>query len=555
MIARRIPSPKGGAGFAQLGAYVLNANTTDDPASWTRLAAYILDADRVGEKVAWSRVTNCQSDDPGWAVKEIVATQARNTRSRSDKNYHLVVSFPEGEKPTRVQLEDIEDSICAAIGFAGHQRISAVHQNTDNWHLHVAINKVHPHTLRNVEPWYDHYRLQEICVELEIRHGLTRTNHGAEAKRRQRGRAGDFEAHQGGVSLLSWIREAVRPDLLEARERGDWQELHIALARCGLEIKPRGAGLVIGRRGESQLHVKASDVDRRLSARSLTAALGPYQTPGERARRQGAELAYDPGTPKRSGALYEAFRKERDRALQERVAALAALRVEHRTYAEQLRAWYRERFRKERASGLASALRRDALQHLRVKQREDRTTRIRREAKDRHDARVRYRIPRWQTWLEAEAAHGNEEALAALRSRARRRELVAAQLLAAESADEARHVIRRHLRPAIRRDGWVIYRLSDGGAVSDEACLVRVSQVTDGAAFFALSLASERFGPRPLIVKGTEEFCRQIAVLAGQKALAVTFSDPKLEARRVMAAFERVRSDERGHGRDNGLGR
>ena len=239
MIARRISSPKGGAGFAQLGAYVLNAHTTDDPASWTRLTAYILHADRAGEKVAWSRVTSCQSGDPGWAVKEILATQAQNTRSRSDKNYHLVISFPEGEKPTQAQLEDIEDSLCAAIGFAEHQRVSAVHQNTDNWHLHVAINKVHRRTLRNVEPWYDHYRLQEICAELEIRHGLTRTNQGAEAKRRQRGRAGDFEAYQGGMSLLRWIREDARPALLEARECGDWQALHIALARYGLDAVAR----------------------------------------------------------------------------------------------------------------------------------------------------------------------------------------------------------------------------------------------------------------------------------------------------------------------------
>jgi len=35
---------------------------------------------------------------------------------------------------------------------------------------------------------------------------------------------------------------------------------------------------------------------------------------------------------------------------------------------------------------------------------------------------------------------------------------------------------------AIRRDGRVIYQLCDGGALSDEARLVRVSQVTDGAA-------------------------------------------------------------------------
>ena len=89
--------------------------------------------------------------------------------------------------------------------------------------------------------------------------------------------------------------------------------------------------------------------------------------------------------------------------------------------------------------------------------------------------------------------------------------------------------------------------------MSDEVRLVRVSQVTDGAAFFALSLASERFGPRPLVVKGTEEFCRQVAVLAGRKELAVTFADPKLEAHRVTAAFERLRVGEHSRGDDNGL--
>ncbi len=86
MIAKRIPAPKGAGGFIQLGAYVLDVNSGDDPTSWARLNAYVLDDGNDGEKVAWSRVTNCASDDPGWAIKEIVATQARNTPSRSDKN-------------------------------------------------------------------------------------------------------------------------------------------------------------------------------------------------------------------------------------------------------------------------------------------------------------------------------------------------------------------------------------------------------------------------------------------------------------------------------------
>ena len=213
MIAKRIMSPQGGAGYQRLAGYVLNVQREHqpaDPASWTRLNAYILDTAHQGEKVAWARATNCQTDDSGWAVKEILATQARNTRSRGDKNYHLVVSFPEGERPTREQIEDIEDRLCAALGFEEHQRVSAVHQNTDNWHLHVAINKVHPRTFRNIEPFRDHYRLQEACAELEIRHGLTREPHTTEP---EQGRGARAEGPGQGRRLRGPARSAILPAL------------------------------------------------------------------------------------------------------------------------------------------------------------------------------------------------------------------------------------------------------------------------------------------------------------------------------------------------------
>jgi hypothetical protein len=120
-------------------------------------------------------------------------------------------------------MEDIEDRLCAAIGFAAHQRVSAVHQNTDNWHLHVAINKVHPTSFRNLTPVRDHYRLQEACAELEIRHGLTREPHTVDprqsADRRQRkacGRTADFEAQHGEKSFGTWVREQAAAAALAA---------------------------------------------------------------------------------------------------------------------------------------------------------------------------------------------------------------------------------------------------------------------------------------------------------------------------------------------------
>jgi len=58
--------------------------------------------------------------------------------------------------------------------------------------------------------------------------------------------------------------------MLNARDGGQgWQGLHRVASAYDLEIKPRGAGLVIGDRS-GRLHVKASAVDRGLSIKALT---------------------------------------------------------------------------------------------------------------------------------------------------------------------------------------------------------------------------------------------------------------------------------------------
>jgi len=418
MIAKRILSPKGGSGFQRLGAYVLNVRDKDksaDPASWQRLGAYILDAGHGGEKVAWARVMNCASTDAGWAVKEIISTQARNTRSRRDKSYHLVVSFPEDERPTREQVEDIEDRLCDAIGLARHQRVSAVHQNTDNWHLHIAISTVDPVTFRNVAPFRDHFRLQETCAELEIKHGLIVDNHTTQrdaVQDRRNGRAADAATREGVPSFLAWVRHEATPALLAARDAGQgWQGLHRAAATHGLVMKLRGAGLVIGHAKDGRLHIKASDVDRRLSLKSLTDTLGAFEPAGLAAGAQQAGASYT------RGILYEAYKLEREAATQAKAAATLALREQHRAYAAELAAYYRARMKAERATGLRGHLRRESFQHIADKRRQDHATRVAREAEERRQVRDAHRVPQWQAWLQAEAAGGNVEAVAALRAR------------------------------------------------------------------------------------------------------------------------------------------
>ena len=159
MIAKRSPTPKGKG------------------SSFSRLASYITDEKSNGEKVGFTKVTNCSFDEIDLAVREIEHTQDMNTRAKSDKTYHLIVSFRSGESPTEEQLADIEQVVCEGIGLGDHQRLSATHTDTDNLHIHIAINKIHPETLNLIEPFYDKYKLSELCKELEIKHDLEQDNH------------------------------------------------------------------------------------------------------------------------------------------------------------------------------------------------------------------------------------------------------------------------------------------------------------------------------------------------------------------------------------------
>jgi hypothetical protein len=349
MIAKRILRGKAGK-FGRLGEYIarergaesksqgalalleaVRATGAEEQAVWQRTADYILDAVGGGERVAAIRMTNCHATEIDMAIAEIEATQALNLRARRDKTYHLVVSFPSGERPALEQLIDIEDELCRAIGLDKHQRISAVHTDTAHLHIHVAINQVHPQTHACIEPWQDRPKLMRACTQLEIKHGLQRTNHGKaiaiEPAPRLPMRAEAMEVHGGMTSLAGWVRKEARLALLTAVEQGQsWQDLHAALTAHGLEIRPRGAGLIIAERG-GRAAVKASSIDRRLSKGALEerwSAFTPLDpntklTPAKQYRRgpmhDGEEVE----------ALYESYLRRRTDALEVRDAAKAQI--------------------------------------------------------------------------------------------------------------------------------------------------------------------------------------------------------------------------------------
>jgi hypothetical protein len=427
MIAKRIPARTNGRGFGGLARYIVDANGQARADTWTRTADYILDTAHDGAKVSGVRVTNCGTDDAALATAAVLVTQARyesrpGRKSAASRSYHLVISFPPGERPGADVLRAVEDRLVESIGYGEHQRISAVHNDTDHLHIHVAINKVHPRTLRNVEPYYDKARLMETCAALELRYGLTRTNHGKlDASSRMNAGAEALEAHTGHESLTRWVRENARTALLDALMAGDWQAIHAAAARYGLTVKPHGAGMAIVD-DASGIGIKASAVDRALSSKALLARLGTFQpkagqTATARDRYHATPARKHPGT----SALWTTFQRQRDEALAARGTTRHTHADEHAVYVTELRRWYREKAAHLKVrTDLNRIEKRAAWKALFAERAADFARERERYAAQRRQASSAMPVPTWPGFLAKAAANGDSAAAFALQSRQRK---------------------------------------------------------------------------------------------------------------------------------------
>lgn len=238
--------------------------------SFSSLVKYIVDEQNKQERVGKVRISNCNSIDPTWAIQEVLATQARNQRAKGDKTYHLLISFAPGENPPEDILKAIEERVVSSIGFNEHQRISAIHHDTDNLHIHVAVNKIHPKSFNMIEPYKAYRAFAEVASTLEIEYGLKITNHRTR-KSRAENLADDMEHHAGIESLINWMKRNCWENL-EAAD--NWDEFHKILAVHDLEIRIKANGFVFC--NKDGLIIKASSVSRGFSKKNLECRLGQF---------------------------------------------------------------------------------------------------------------------------------------------------------------------------------------------------------------------------------------------------------------------------------------
>lgn len=490
------------------------------------LVAYITDDQDKTQRLGHIEVTNCQSGSVSAAIEEVLATQLQNKRATGDKTYHLLVSFRPGENPSDAVLRAIETRICEGLGFAEHQRISAVHRDTDNVHIHIAINKIHPTRGTMSEPYKAYKALAELCSTLELQYGLQRDNH-TPGRRVSEGRASDMEHHAGVDSLVGWIK---RECVSEIKAVQSWQELHAVLQARGLEVREQGNGLVF--KSLDGAVVKASTVDRELSKPRLIARLGKFEGPPEGVRAQQSKPTYT-REPVRMRAdtteLYARYKTSQ--------AGLSAARGTALLHARQ---------RRDRAIADAkrsNLLRRSALKIVDSKGINKRTLYAQASAslkrsldainkqyvKEKESQYAGFQRQAWADWLKSEALKGDAQALAALRSRE------AAQSRSGDSVQAAGQRSRTEGASRetdnITKKGTVIYR-AGSGAVRDDGTRLQVStKASEEVLREALRMAVERYGDR-ITVSGTPEFKAQIIRAAAASGMPITFADAALERRR-----------------------
>ena len=489
------------------------------------LVDYLTNTHGRQERVGEITVTNCHSDRHDAASLEMLNTQSLNTRAQSDKTYHLIISFRPGELPSAATVRAIEARICHRLGFGEHQRVSVLHHDTNNVHLHLAINKIHPTRYTLHEPYKAYQAFGELCDSLEEAFHLERDQHQV-PKTSGENRASDMERQAGTESLIGWMQ---RECLHELRSADTWSALHQVLHQHGLAIQPRGQGLVITD-GQGTF-VRASSVARDLSKMSLERRLGRFQPPGI-VQTAKPTRRYEP-KPVRSRmdttALYERYQQDRLVRAQRRAVAMQEARSRKTQHID--------------AAKRAGQIKRDTIKltmrgritkkllYAKVSQslRSDLHQIVDRHRQDCAAITARYQRLTWADWLRQQALAGNTEALRALRARDASRGLTG-DTIAAVGTSFVKAVVGAH-QDYITKQGTIIYRVGLS-AVRDDGARLQVSrEVTNEGIDAALRLAIQKYGTT-IAVSGSDAFQTRVAQVAAHSRLTIRFDDARLEQQR-----------------------
>lgn len=254
------------------------------------LAQYIAEPERENatEKCIYFGARGFLSKNLPSQIAEMIALADECVKSR-DPIRHDVITFKEGESPSAKQVDEIIDLYEKEMGLQGHQIIFGLHVDTDNVHIHIQANRVHPETLKavKIDRGFDKEALQRVCARIEHAQGWKPENN-SRYRVLEDGRISDRPERQErdakpspqaqGMETRTGIKSAERIVIEDAtgilKSAKTWRDVHQQLEQVGIRYERSGGGAVMY---VGDVAVKASVVERNARFTSLQKKLGPFE--------------------------------------------------------------------------------------------------------------------------------------------------------------------------------------------------------------------------------------------------------------------------------------
>lgn len=239
------------------------------------------------EKLLYRGSRNFISDEFISQQREMVSLASEAVRSTMPVSHYLL-SWKEGEHPTPEQIEEAVDIVLEELGLIGCQTMFGVHDDTNNQHAHIAINRVDPVTdkVRKANRGFDIEAMHRAVARIEKLQGWEREPNAryqvlengqvvqsfkVEGSKPVKQHIVDKENVTGEKSATRIAIEEAGPILMTATS---WREVHDGLEKIGMRYERFGSGAKVF---VGEVGVKASDVDKKASMSRMEKRLGIFE--------------------------------------------------------------------------------------------------------------------------------------------------------------------------------------------------------------------------------------------------------------------------------------
>lgn len=272
MIGKDVPNSKGTSSFRALNTYILSNE----------------ESSKRKDKLAYANCVNLLGLSTATVEMEIL--QHSNRRCKNPV-MHTLLSWREEEQPTKEQVDEAVNITLKELGLENCQAVYALHKNTDNYHLHLSINRIDITTFGAITPagGWTRRAMERAARKIEAAQGWeveknawTRVtnegfieNLGPQYNKYMpsagKQKTSDMENLTGEKSAISKAKEIILPIIQEVNS---WKEFHKKLSEQGIQYEKNGSGAILH---IGEIIIKASSVSRTCSLNSLEKKIGVFE--------------------------------------------------------------------------------------------------------------------------------------------------------------------------------------------------------------------------------------------------------------------------------------